>query len=363
MKVTFPYLGPVLAYKKLFELLGHEVIMPPRPTRRTIELGVKYSPEFICFPFKIILGSYLETVAQGADLVVTSGGIGACRAVYYGNLSEQILKNLGYDPRFLVFDNILARFPDFYRQAQVIRDHRPLSQLLYSAHVALCLAYGLDRYEKALHRLRPYESVPGTCNQKWREIRNLLGRSNTLQELRMNMKMADEMIAGIATRPNPDLLKIGLVGEIYLVMEGSINHELMDELAGMGVEVHRYRYISDWITHSFWPPRRILKKADRYLRYGLGGHERENIGHIINYKELGYDGVIHLMPFGCMPELVTQAIIPTLSQDLDLPILSLSLDEQTGYLNNRVRLEAFIDLLRNRRELLNGSSRVVGYNL
>ncbi|HEX7715081.1 MAG TPA: hypothetical protein VF531_13790 [Bacillota bacterium] len=359
MKVTFPYLGPVLAYKKLFEMLGHEVIMPPRPTKRTIELGVKYSPEFICFPFKIILGSYLESVEQGVDLVVTSGGIGACRAVYYGNLSEQILKKLGYHPRFLVFDNILSRFPDFYRQAQVIRDHHPLSRLLYSTYMALSLTYGLDRYEKTIHRLRPYESVTGTCDQKWLEIRNLLSQSNTLPELSSSMRVADQMIAGIATRPNPDLLKIGLVGEIYLVMEGSVNHELMSELALLGVEVNRYRYISDWISHSFWPPRRILSRADHYLRYPLGGHERENIGHIINYKELGYDGVIHLMPFGCMPELVTQAIIPTLSRDLDLPILSLSLDEQTGYLNNRVRLEAFIDLLRNRRELLSRPSGIV----
>ena len=48
MKVGFPYMGQVLAYKKLLESLGHEVIMPPEPTKRTFELGVLYIPEFIC---------------------------------------------------------------------------------------------------------------------------------------------------------------------------------------------------------------------------------------------------------------------------------------------------------------------------
>ena len=90
MKLTFPYMGPVLAYRKFFERLGHQVIMPPRPTQRTVELGAKYSPEFICFPFKIILGSYLEAIELGADAIITTGFIGACRAVYYGNLSERI---------------------------------------------------------------------------------------------------------------------------------------------------------------------------------------------------------------------------------------------------------------------------------
>ena len=43
MKISFPYMGTVLVYKKLLQLLGHEVIIPPRPTKRTIDLGVKYS--------------------------------------------------------------------------------------------------------------------------------------------------------------------------------------------------------------------------------------------------------------------------------------------------------------------------------
>ncbi|HBE78718.1 MAG TPA: hypothetical protein DDW65_13230 [Firmicutes bacterium] len=356
MKVTFPHLGPVLAYKKMFELFGHEVVMPSPPTQSTLELGVKYSPEFICLPFKVILGSYLEAITRGAELVVTSGGIGACRAGYFGDLSEKILRQLGYNTRVLVFDSFIKEFPEFYRQAREVRNHCSLIRALSILNLTFHLIYALDQYEKKINQLRPYEVVRGASNRKWLEIQKLIGASNSLNELKINIKEAERIISEIAVAPRNDLIQVGLVGEIYMVMESAINQEIENKLADMGVAVTRYRNISHWLKYCIRPNFPILKKADRYLHYELGGHERENIGYMIQYKELGYDGIIHLLPFGCMPELVTQTIIPQLSKDLDIPILSLSLDEQSGWLNNQVRLEAFVDLLKNRRELLSNSN-------
>ena len=43
---------------------------------------------------------------------------------------------------------------------------------------------------------------------------------------------------------------------------------------------------------------------------------------------------------------MSQSIIPTMSHKLDIPILSPSLDEQTGRANTLTRVEAFLDLLR-----------------
>ena len=61
------------------------------------------------------------------------------------------------------------------------------------------------------------------------------------------------------------------------------------------------------------------------------------------------NAIIHLMPFACLPELVSRSIMPSLSKDIDFPILTLSIDEQTGEANIQTRLEAFIDLLWNRK--------------
>lgn len=352
MKVTFPYLGPVLAYQKLLERLGHEVIIPPRPSQRTIELGGKYSPEFICFPFKIILGSYLEALAEGAEVIVTTGFIGACRAVYYGDLSERILRQLGHPVKVIVFDSPTEGFPSFLRNCREIGNGRPLPEVAAALNLVIRLIYASDHFQKQINHLRPYELFPGTADRIWQEIQALLASCNNLKQLKQTVKAARKLIAAIPVDPNRQVLKVGLVGEIYLVMEGCSNNEIETKLARLGVEVVRRQYISNWFNHCLFPPRRLLRQAKTYLKSAVGGHEQENIGHILEFKKYNFDGVIHLLPFGCMPELVTQTIIPSLATDLDLPILSLSLDEQTGWVNNQIRLEAFVELLWARRRLL-----------
>ena len=69
-------------------------ILPPPLTRRTEELGAKNSPDFVCTPFKTTLGSMIEALEAGADTILMVYGI--CRLNYYGELQEQILRDLGY---------------------------------------------------------------------------------------------------------------------------------------------------------------------------------------------------------------------------------------------------------------------------
>lgn len=55
------------------------------------------------------------------------------------------------------------------------------------------------------------------------------------------------------------------------------------------------------------------------------------------------------MPFTCIPEIVARSILPRVSRDLGIPVMSLILDEQTGLAGVLTRLEAFVDLLARRR--------------
>ena len=77
-----------------------------------------------------------------------------------------------------------------------------------------------------------------------------------------------------------------------------------------------------------------------------------NIGWIEEFSKRNYDGIIRLMPFGCLPELVTRSMSHRHSEQFDIPILSMSIDEQNGEANTQTRLEAFVDLCagRKRRE-------------
>jgi len=358
MKVAFPYMGTTVIYKKLVELLGHEAITPPRPTKQTIDLGVKHSPEFACFPFKAIMGSYLEAVAMGADTIVTSGGHGPCRAGFYAEVHRRILHSLGHPVQVIVFDAPGRGFRKFMHNVRLLKGRRSWLQVYRALRLVYGMVHELDRLERRMTCLRAHEAVPGSASGAWAKIQLLFDGVHDHPSLRRTAQEGDRLLAQVQVVQNHQpALRIGIVGEIYVVMESSINFDLEEMLGKFGVEVERSQYLSEWVEFNFFPgwlkerthEAAILKKGEPYLPLVIGGHAKQTVGHIVDYHQRGFDGVIHLMPFGCLPELVTQSIIPHLSQTLDMPILSLSIDEQTGLANTLTRIEAFIDLLQSKR--------------
>ena len=87
-KVGFPHIGNyyVPATYLFSKILHCEIISAPRISQKTIDLGVKYSPSFVCTPFKYALGTMLEVIDEGADIVVQLGG--GCRYGYYHELQR-----------------------------------------------------------------------------------------------------------------------------------------------------------------------------------------------------------------------------------------------------------------------------------
>ena len=50
-----------------------------------------------------------------------------------------------------------------------------------------------------------------------------------------------------------------------------------------------------------------------------------------------------------MPEIMSQNIFPKMRENVDIPILTLIMDEQTGRAGYLTRLEAFVDLMRRKK--------------
>ncbi|SHI42726.1 2-hydroxyacyl-CoA dehydratase [Lutispora thermophila] len=359
MKVAFPYMGTTVIYKKLLELLGHEVIEPPEPTQRTIDLGVKYSPEFACFPLKVVLGSYIEAVEMGAETIVTSGGHGPCRAGFYGETHKKILKNLGYDVDIIVFDAYKRDKMGTIKRVLKVKNGKSWITVWKAINVVYAMAKALDRIEKRIEKMRAYEVHKGECTKAWKTIKEWFDHDvKTIKDVEMtemkSHKLLDEI--KLVEVPEEEKIRIGIVGEIYVVMEQSINLRIEETLGNLGAEVERSQYLSEWIDYNIMPGAArkehelyILKKGEKYIEEIIGGHAKQTVGHIVDYAERGFDGVIHLMPFACLPELVSQSIIPTIGKEHNIPVLTLSIDEQTGTANTLTRLEAFIDLIRNNK--------------
>ncbi len=358
MKVGYPYMGTVIVYKKLLETMGHEVVETPRPTRQTIALGVKHSPEFACFPYKTIMGSYIELAKKGVEMIVTSGGRGPCRAGLYEQLHRRTLQSLGYDIDVVNFDLYKKNWAYALRSLRKTRGKASLFKALKAFILVYDMIHSLDRLERIVETRRAYEAVPGSFTAVWKRINETYDRhARTLRDVRrFEKEFSAELLAlPVKEIPESEKIRIGIVGEIYVVMESAINLNIEEVLNGLGCEVRRDLYLSGWVNDNLFPflnrghEKQILKKSRRYMEIKIGGHENETIGHIIDYKEKEFDGIVHLMPFACLPELITQSILPKVSKDLDIPVLSLSLDEQTAIANQRTRIEAFVDLLHSKK--------------
>lgn len=359
MKVSFPYMGTTVVYKKLLEMLGHEVIMPPKPTQSTISLGVKHSPEFACFPLKVIMGSYFEALEKGAEVIVTSGGHGPCRAGLYEEVHRRILEAEGHDVDFIVFDSLFRDRKAFFKNVKRLKGKTPLHKVAYALMLVYDMIGKLDTLEMEVQRIRAHEIKRGETTRAWEHILKMFDQASTRGAVKSAFKKGKELLSAIELHAveNQDRIRIGIVGEIYVVMEDSINMKMEQLLNSLGAEVERSQYLSQWVTYNILPKwanwsheTRVLKLSDPYLPIKIGGHAKQSLGQIVDYSQRGFDGVVHLMPFGCLPELVCQSIIPKVTEDFSIPVLTISLDEQSGAANNQTRVEAFVDLVRNKRK-------------
>jgi predicted nucleotide-binding protein (sugar kinase/HSP70/actin superfamily) len=361
MKISFPYMGTVLVYKKLLQLLGHEVIIPPRPTKRTIDLGVKYSPEFACFPFKVIMGTYIEACEMGVDTIVSSGGFGPCRAGFYGEIHRRILKSLGYDIDLIILDQPLQD-KNFLKKVKFLKGNNSWLDVIKAVKFTYRLIQEIDRFEKEIYRLMPYETEPGQAKKAWNSIQAEFDQAIDQAGLERAKERSLDILKSIKVHeiPEKDKIRIGIVGEIYVVMEPSINMDMEELLCKLGCEVERSQYLSEWVDHNLLPnifkksrDAMFIEKGKPYIGRAMGGHAQQSVGAIVDFKDRNFDGIIHLMPFACLPELISQSIIPRISKEHNIPVLTLAIDEQTGQTNALTRIEAFIDLVRNKKASVN----------
>ncbi|MPM59205.1 hypothetical protein SDC9_106045 [bioreactor metagenome] len=353
MLITYPHMGTMaIVLKALFTSLGRQVLNPPPITRRTMELGTKNSPETVCLPFKVTLGNFIESLDQGADTIVTCGGVGPCRLGYYAEVQKGLLNQLGYKFDMIVIEPDIV---DVLKHLHRVAYKKSLREIYHAFKFAGAKMNALDSIEKGLTLLRPRQKLPGIADSIWQQAvtdidnaENIQQITNILQDtlFRIERDMCHEV------QP----LKIGLVGEIYVTIEPFINLNIERMLGNMGVEVHKTMYLSDYVRGHLLRKREYLDKyeelfslAKPYLGHYVGGHGLKSIGHTIDMSQTGYDGVIQAYPFTCMPEVIAKNILPKVSQDMNIPVLSLVYDEQSGEAGIMTRLEAFIDLLKSRK--------------
>jgi len=345
--VTFARWGNYsIAFTFLLRELGLKVIPPQKANPKNIAQGSAITPEMFCFPMKATIGSYLPALEEGADTVFMVQNVGgSCRQRYYGVIQDKVLKENGWDINFI---DLRASPIDMYRKLKKISGVSTLK--LIKAVIAFFKKLGLiEGLERKSQYLRPREIKKGETDKilQWAfsKLENLSGEKDFLKTRKEILRKFSE----IKVEEKKNLPKVALIGEIYTVCDPAINFEVEKKLGSEGIEIHRQMELTYHLKKLLFPWKDwiIQKKINPYLKSTVGGHGRDTIYEMLDCVENDFNGVIQLLPFGCMPEITIRPILEKIHQKGKIPFLSLSLDEQVAEAGINTRLEAFVDVVFN----------------
>ncbi len=358
IKVAFPHMGTIsIAWALALKRIGIEPFIPPYTNKRTLSLGTKNSPEAICLPYKLILGNFIEAIEGGADYVAMITSPGICRLGEYGNNIQKTLEDLGYEANYIelsLYDGIKGLI-DFLKR---LTGHKNYIMITKSINMVIQAIFALDEMETTLSYYRAREIKFGEAERRFKKGLKLIESSNNSRELKKNKKLAIEEIKKTKIDKDRDVLHVDLTGEIFVVLDYFSNQNIERELGKMGVETRRSLTVGGFLRDAIIP--KILKKGEThlerafrmakpYLMRDIGGDSLECVSDVAYAEQKGKDGIIHISPFTCMPEIMSQNIFPKMRENCNIPLLSLIMDEQTGKAGYITRLEAFVDLMRRKK--------------
>lgn len=359
MKVTVPHAGHLwVALHTLFERTGIEAIEPPPSTQRTVSLGVRYSPEWICFPFKVMLGNFIEAIELGADTIAMAEGPMLCRLGYFAKLYEQTLHDMGHTHvRVLAFnwqDEQVVGLAKFLRGI-LGEEYRWRDIVGFIWHGIQQVAV-MESLEKRVQYLRPRARDFHQVERIWATAPQRIIAAHDGKALKAARRELEAELNAVPLDPRADPLRVHLLGEFFVVLDPFVNMDLEVELGKRGVHATRSRWIAEWA--KIWlfleliglgHDKDVKQAARPYLSRDVSGEAIYTVGETVLRAQEGYDGIIHLQPFTCMPEIIAQNVLPQAIKNHDIPVLYLVIDEQMGKAGYMTRVEAFVDLMRRRR--------------
>lgn len=355
---SYPHFGSLTyVFESLMDELGVNYIVPNKPSKRTTELGARYAPEFVCTPFKLTLGTFIEMLDKGANTLGMGGCNSYCRFGYYWPVQKLILEDLGYkDFRFVHID--YENPWSILRTLELESNGLNTRQTIRAFRVTWVKNRLTDLIDQLVYRYRALEKEKGLTDRVAKKLYRRVVETKGFSEIRkLQQEIPGIFAREIDTEDDQDRLKIVITGEIYVILEPALNLDVGRKLNDLGVivecpiTIRRFidveQKLNPFKKMHFLQAREL---GEPYVACRIGGETQENLGDIIYYKNHGFDGMVHLYPFTCMPEIITRAIAPEISQKHDMPFLSLVVDEHTGEAGFQTRLEAFVDLLQRKKD-------------
>lgn len=357
-KISFPHMGTIsYAWAAALRIIGCEPYIEPYTSKKALSLGTKHAPEAICLPYKLILGNFIEAIEGGTDYVAMITSPGCCRLGEYGKCIENALTDLGYETKYLelqLYDGIKGLY-NFLKSASGKNNPILFTRAIV---IAILKVFILDKLENLHSYYRAREIKHGDSEKHYLKCLKIIDENDTVLGLKKAEKQIKNEMAKVEIDPKREVLYVDITGEIYVVNDEFSNQSIEKELGRMGVQVRRSLTVSSFLKDAIIPKifrkgETHLQRADRlakpYLMRDIGGDALECVSDVAYANERGIDGIIHISPFTCMPEIMSQNIFPAMRENCEIPILPLIMDEQTGRAGYITRIEAFVDLMRRRK--------------
>lgn len=345
--ISFPHLGDYYIPIKflLNKLTKYKVIESPPITKKTIDLGSKYSPDFVCVPFKYNLGNFIETLENGANLLIQAGG--GCRYGYYGEVQEKILRDLGYDFKF--YSLVGTDHFTISHTYQIIKEINPrirFFKFAYFGLLTLLMIFYMDKMDHVIRARIGFEKSKGSFKSLREEMLDVFSKTKGFFHLTKTFFKYKRKFLKLEINKPDNSIKIGIIGELYTAMEPFSTFFLEESLAKMNIEIKRFTDVTYLLFIKKWQRRKMLKKAKKYCSYTIGADGLDNIYRSLWLIDRGYSGIIHTKPFGCTPEIGAIPIIDKVCKDHNIPIIYFSFDQETSDTGVKTRLEAFYDMIK-----------------
>ena len=266
-------------------------------------------------------------------------------------MQEAICHDLGYDVDFIQLSSevnvvSIVRFLRRHNKRVSARDMKRVIALTWQKlHV-------LDSIEDVVRKNIGFEVEPGAHQRLLDEFISALSDAADKNAVGRLEEETLSLLGGLEIDKPESPLRVGVVGELYVLMEPFSNMDVERYLATRSVEVHRFCNVTGIIDRTIegYPHiQRMLDTTQPYLTHDIGAEGVYSVYHTLRLMDLGFDGIVHVKPFGCMPEVSAMSALQRISRDHTFPILFLSYYVQTSSTGVLTRLEAFCVLGRRHR--------------
>jgi predicted nucleotide-binding protein (sugar kinase/HSP70/actin superfamily) len=371
---------------------GYSLEQLPSPDQESVQIGLKYTNNEICYPGIIVIGDILKALQSGRyrleDVAAGSWETGGqCRASNIASLLKQALVAAGFGQVPVI--TISTKLASVNQQPGFKVN---LATYLYKALLGMAYTDGLSAlyHATAVRELHAgdAQALADRCLAPFNAGTLPVTRPAIFAALRQAVTDFEGIAVDTERRP-----QVGIVGEVYVKYNRFVNHDLARWLMRQGLEVNLPPLLSfflgayvgyragvearirppDWLAGLLAATRRpvlaVVQQADRILQRARYYHPRHTLeatadsaqaalhlthqygegwllaGEIGQYVRAGVRNIICLQPFGCIANHVIAKGIARRLQSLypSLNLLFLDLDAGLSEVNFFNRLHFFVE--------------------